>query len=172
VATAANRFTVVDPTSKADTDADGVPDVVEAAYGTDPLNPKSFPSSNSIPVFGGEADAMPFSVLNTAPPAGSPAATGEADALPFSVLNTAPPPGSPAATMEADGIPFSVLNTAPPPGSQAATLEADGVCFSVYNGVQAPLGLACANGTLDESISASGNKKGESHVSKTKPPAP
>jgi YD repeat-containing protein len=140
--TDANRFTVVDPNSTADTDGDGVPDVVEAAYGTDPLDPNSYPNGNSLPL------------------------TGEAHSPVFSVLNTAATPGSPSATLEADGVIFSVLNTAATPGSPSATLEADGVCFSVYNGTKAPPGLACAN----ESLHTSDSKKGASNVSKTEQP--
>ena len=131
--TEANWFTVVNPAfSTADTDGDGFPDIIEAAYGTDPLNPDSHPTGSSLPL-GGEADALSFSVLNTAPPKGSQDATMEADGLPFSVLNTAPPKGSQNATMEAAGIFFSALNTAPPKGSPDATTESDGIFFSVEN---------------------------------------
>jgi len=70
--TPANRFTVVNPNSTSDTDGDGWPDVVEVSYGTDPLNPNSYPVPNMLPL-SGEVDALPFSVLNTAGPKGSQA---------------------------------------------------------------------------------------------------
>ena len=133
VPTVINRFTVVNPTATADTDGDGYPDVVEAAYGTDPLDPTSHPVPNQLPLVG-EADGQPFSVLNTAAANGSPAATFEVDAPAFfSVLNTAPLPGSDAASMEVDATPFSVLNSAAPAGSPSATMEVDAVFFSVQN---------------------------------------
>jgi YD repeat-containing protein len=146
--TQANWFTVVNPVSMADSDGDGWPDVVEAAYGTDPLNPNSYPNVNTPPL-SGEIDGLTFSVLNTAAPKGSQDATMEADAIPFSVLSTAPRKGSQDATMEADGIPFSVLNTAPPKGSQDATMEADGIPFSVLN-------TAPPKGSQDATVEADG----------------
>jgi hypothetical protein len=85
--TQANWFTVVNPLSAADSDGDGWPDVVEAAYGTDPLDPNSHPTSTSLPP-SGEADGLLFSVLNTAPPKGSQDATMEADGIFFSVCNS------------------------------------------------------------------------------------
>src|SRR5439155_25983956 len=108
VVTAANSFTIVDPGSTADSDGDKIPNVIEAAYGTNPLDPNSVPSANSHPL-SGEVGGVPFSVLNTAAPAGSRAATMESDGVPFSVLNTAAPAGSPEAIMEADGVPLSYV---------------------------------------------------------------
>jgi YD repeat-containing protein len=123
-----NRFTVVDPTSTADTDGDGIPDAVEAAYGTDPLDSTSFPTASDI-IPSGEADSVVTSILNIRPPAGS-ASTLEADALVFSILNTSRPPGS-TNTGETGSVIFSLLNIDGYPA--ATTVEVDSVVFSVNN---------------------------------------
>jgi YD repeat-containing protein len=146
VATAANRFTVVDP-SLTDTTmaACGLPDVVVAAYGLDPLNPNACPTSTMQPL------------------------SGEADTVPFSVLDTAGAPGSDQATEEVDALPVSVLNTAAPAGSPAATMEADGICFSVWNDPGGPpSGLMCGNPPPGPPQVKDGSKKGATHASSTK----
>ncbi len=127
VVTAANRFTVVDPNSTADSDGDGVPDVIEAALGTDPLDANSFPDLTGPPS-SGEADSVPvFSTLNTFLANGM---SFEADSAPvFSVLNTFLPGGT---LFEAEGVPvFSVLNTST--GAIQQANEADSILFSVQN---------------------------------------
>ncbi|MBV9038230.1 MAG: carboxypeptidase regulatory-like domain-containing protein, partial [Acidobacteriaceae bacterium] len=75
-----NRFTVVDPNSTADTDSDGFQDVIEAVYGTDPLDPNSFPVIRAAT----ETESVVFSVLN-APVTG--AGIQETESVVFSVLN-------------------------------------------------------------------------------------
>ena len=126
IPTAFNRFTVVDPASTADTDGDGFPDVVEAEYGTDPLDPNSFPTASSVPLYG-ELDSL-FSVLNLAGPSGA----NEVDGL-FSVLNIAGDGGTQTGTNEADGVLFSVVNADGGGGIGSGTNEVDGVLFSVIN---------------------------------------
>ncbi len=105
IPTQPNRFTLVYPYSPADTDGDGTLDVVEAAYGTDPIDPHSYPNGNSVPLFGG-VNSLPFSVLNALSPPGA----SEADGVPFSVLNTS----SPGTQAEAVGA-NSVRKSAPKP---------------------------------------------------------
>src|ERR1035437_2606554 len=126
IPTAVNRFTVVDPTSTADTDGDGFPAVVEAEYGTDPLDPNSFPTASSVP-FSGESDSL-FSVLNLAGPGGA----NEVDGL-FSVLNIAGSGGTQTGTNEVDGVLFSVVNADGSGGIGTMTNEVDGILFSVVN---------------------------------------
>jgi YD repeat-containing protein len=128
-----NRFTVVNPASTADSDGDGFPDVIEAIYGTDPLDPTSIPNINQPP--SGEVDSL-FSVLNTAGSNGSQPVSMEADAVPYSVLNLAGVTGGQPIQMEADAVSFSVLNTAGSGGNGGGGtvhLEADGVPFSILN---------------------------------------
>jgi len=148
--TRANRFTVVDPNSKA-VSASGVPDVLEAIFGLDPLDPNSVPNSSFPPsgelnplVFSvlntgrqpssQEADATAFSALNLAGVTGGQPIRMEADAALFSVLNTegSGGPGHPVA-MEADGLAVSVLNLAGVSGDHPMQIEADGIPFSVNN---------------------------------------
>jgi hypothetical protein len=132
--TQTDRFTIVDPSSTADKDGDGYPDVVEATFGTDPLDPSSFPSLSQLSS-ADEADSSGFSILNPRPPAG-PATVGEADSVAFSLLNTASPTGAQAAQLEADGAAFSVLNLSAYP--LVTTAEADSIVFSVQqNNAQA-----------------------------------
>ena len=127
IPTAANRFTVVDPTSTADTDGDGFPDVVEATYGTDPLDPNSFPTASSVPL-SGESDSL-FSVLNLAAVGGM----NEVDGILFSVLNADGGGGIGTLTNEVDGILFSVVNADGGGGIGTLTNEVDGILFSVVN---------------------------------------
>ncbi len=130
IPSAANRLTVVDPTSTADTDGDGFPDVVEALYGTDPLNPNSFPTASSVPI-SGESDGL-FSVLNMAG-GGSQTGTNEVDSILFSVLNADGSGGIGTLINEVDGIPFSVVNADGGGGIGTLTNEVDGILFSVVN---------------------------------------
>jgi YD repeat-containing protein len=130
IPTAANRFTVVNPISTADTDGDGIPDVVEATYGTDPLDPNSFPTASSLPIFG-ESDSL-FSVLNMAG-GGSQTGMNEVDGIVFSVVNADGGGGIGTLTNEVDGIPFSVVNADGGGGIGTLTNEVDGIPFSVVN---------------------------------------
>ncbi len=83
--THSNEFTVVDPNSTADSDGDGFPDIVEAANGSDPLDPQSVPTIMTATA--PEVDSRTISLLNgTAPP---PLMGLEADSPTFSVHNTA-----------------------------------------------------------------------------------
>jgi hypothetical protein len=153
-----NRFTIVNPASTA-LSASGVPDVIEAIYGDDPLDPNSVPNPNLSP--SGEADSA-FSVLNTAGANGSQPVSMEADPLNFTVLNLVGVTGGQPTKMEADAksfsvlntagssgdggggaktvpfetdaLPFSVLNLAGVSGNQPMKMEVDGVPFSVQNG--------------------------------------
>jgi YD repeat-containing protein len=122
--TKSNRFTVVDPSSTADSDGDGWPDFLEALAGTDPLDPTSFPSGEQFPA-PGEADSVVLSVLNS--PYIQTAIIGEANAVVFSVLNASvlavPNFG------EADAVVFSLSNTAKQTAAQIQPqkpLDSDG----------------------------------------------
>ena len=119
-----NRLTIVEPNSTADTDGDGYQDVIEAVYGTDPLDLTSYPTIRAQ----SETESVNFSVLN----APVSRAFTEAESVRFSVLNS---PFS-GAVIEAESVSFSVLN-APVTGSGIQELES--VPFSVLN---APLGTA------------------------------
>jgi YD repeat-containing protein len=152
-----NRFTVVNPASTA-LSASGFPDVIEAIFGDDPLDPNSVPNPNLSPSgeVGGtfsvlntagangsqpvsmEADTVPYSVLNLAGVTGGQPMAVEADAVSFSVLNTAGSPGGGSGgggtvPLEADTVPFSVLNLAGVSGNQPMQMEADAITFSVLN---------------------------------------
>jgi hypothetical protein len=121
VLTRANRFTIVDPRSNADTDADGVPDAIEAIYGTDPLDPTNFPLIPSLP---GQAQSAPFTVLNQS--ARTAPAVVEAESPAFTVLN-----GSSAQkSFEVESPAFVILNS----NSQAKTFEAESPAFTLLNG--------------------------------------
>ncbi len=120
VLTKAKRFTIVDPRSTADTDGDGVPDAIEAIFGTDPLDSTSFPQIPSLP---GQAQSAPFTVLNQSPR--TTPITVEAESPAFVVLNSS----SAAKTFEAESLAFVVLN-----GSSAQTShEAESPAFVVLN---------------------------------------
>jgi hypothetical protein len=126
-----DRFTLVDPNSKADTDGDGFPDVIEAVFGTDPLDPNSFPNLSLPP--SGEVDGAAFSVLNLGGENGNQPAPHEVDALPISVLNLGGQNGNQPAAFEADALDFSVLNLAGVTGGKPVQMESDGAAFSVLN---------------------------------------
>jgi YD repeat-containing protein len=126
--TPANRFTVVDPRSTADSDGDGVPDVVEATFGSDPLD------ASSVPMIGyvNEAESLTFSVLNGAAPPHQTPTQQEADSLSFSLLNGIAPPLVGTNTHEADSLTISLLNGSAPPVSPTV-FEVDSLTFSVQN---------------------------------------
>ncbi len=98
--------------------------MIEAVYGTDPLDPSSYPTIRTQ----NETESVNFSVLN-APVSG---ALTEAESVQFSVLN-APASGS---LTEAESVPFSVLNA---PVTASGIQELESVPFSVLN---APIGTA------------------------------
>jgi hypothetical protein len=139
-ATQVDRFTVVDPNSTADTDHDGFQDVIEAVFGTDPLDPSSFPiiqparetesvafSLLNAPVTGAgirETESVAFSLLN-APVTG--AGIRETESIAFSILNA---PITGAGIRETESVAFSLLNA---PVSGAGTRETEAVPFSVQN---------------------------------------
>jgi YD repeat-containing protein len=126
--TPANRFTVVDPRSTADSDGDGVPDVVEATFGSDPLD------ASSVPMIGyvNEAESLTFSVLNGAAPPHQTPTPMEAESLTFSLLNGTAPPLVGTNTHEADSLTISLLNGSAPPVSPTV-FEVDSLTFSVQN---------------------------------------
>lgn len=129
IASPNNRFTVVNPLSTA-ISASGIPDVVEAISGADPLDPNGAPNPSLPP--SGEIHAMVFSVLNTAGSPNGQAVTLESDGVPFSTLNLAGVTGNQRLRMETNSAPFSVLNSAGSGNSQPVPFEADGA-FSVLN---------------------------------------
>ena len=118
--TQTDRFTVVDPNSTADTDQDGFQDVIEAVFGTDPLDPSSFPV---IPT-AAETESVAFSLLN-APVTG--AGIRESESIAFSLLNA---PVTGAGIRESEGIAFSVLNA---PVTGAGIRETESIAFSLLN---------------------------------------
>jgi hypothetical protein len=124
-----NRFTVVDPNSHADTDGDGFQDVIEALFGTDPLDPTSFPV---IPV-ATETESAPFSTLN-APVV--QAGIRETESVAFSILNA---PVMSAGISETESVAFSILNA---PASTAGIRESESINFGVLNNA---VGVSSAN---------------------------
>lgn len=105
IPTSANRFTVVDPRSTADTDGDGIPDAVEAIFGTDPLDPTSSPLIPSLP---GQAQSVAVSVLNTSSRGANPVSF-ESESPAVSVLNGSFGP----AVHEVESPAVAVLNSNP-----------------------------------------------------------
>jgi hypothetical protein len=130
--TPANRFTVVDPNSTADTDGDGYADVIEAFYGTDPLDPLSFPVIGLLT----EVESVPFSVLNA--PVYNSGAT-EVESL-FSVLNT---PVYNSGVTEVESL-FSVLNA---PVYNSGVTETESL-FSVLNAPVTASGISEAESVV------------------------
>src|SRR5206468_2889293 len=80
--TSAGRFTVIDPSSTADSDGDGVPDVLEAFAGSDPLD-----SADFVPLNAGSRHAysLTLSLLNTVLPGPVVTTLRETDSLSFSL---------------------------------------------------------------------------------------
>jgi hypothetical protein len=124
--TKANRFTVVDPRSTVDTDGDGVPDAIEAIFGTDPLDPNSVPVLASL---SGQAESPAFTVLNRN--TSRTPATFQAESPSFTVLNGSVPPPTPA-TFQAESPAFTVLNSGAS-GTKATTFMAESSAFTVQN---------------------------------------
>jgi YD repeat-containing protein len=164
--TSANRFTVVDPRSTADSDGDGVPDVVEATFGSDPLD------ANSVPVIGyvNEAESLTFSVLNgVAPPRQTPTPM-EAESLTFSLLNGTAPPVTATNAQETESLSFSLLNGTAPPVAPSV-FEADSLTFSVQNTATTATNVKTPPQIV--SIAHSGKrKKSTSEPNPDQPPAP
>ena len=154
--TSANRFTVVDPNSRADTDGDGFQDVVEALFGTDPTDPTSFPV---IPV-ATETESVAFSVLN-APVTG--AGIRETESVAFSVLNA---PVTGAGIRETESVVFSVLNA---PVTGAGIRETESVAFSVLNAPVTEAGIreteSVAFSVLNAPAGSAGIREAESYFS-------
>lgn len=122
VPTPANRFTIVDPLSRADSDGDGVPDAIEAIFGTDPLDPNSFPILGSAQ---GQAESPAFTVLNRN--ASQTRATLQADSPAFIVLNGT----ITNKTFAAESPAFTILNSAQPNAKK--TFQAESPAFTVLN---------------------------------------
>jgi len=114
-----DRFTAVDPNSTADTDGDGFQDAIEAVFGTDPLDPASFPV---IPA-ATETESVAFSILNAPVTA---AGITETESVAFSILNA---PITGAGITETESVAFSLLNA---PAGTAGIVEAESY-FSVLN---------------------------------------
>jgi hypothetical protein len=125
--TQADRFTVVNPSSRADTDGDGFQDVIEAVFGTDPLDPASFPVNVSVR----EAESENFSVLN-----GDVGGAGlqETESLNYSLLNGAV---GTATVMETDSINYSVLNNS----VANSVRETESANYSLLNGAVGAAGV-------------------------------
>lgn len=122
-----NRFTVVNPASTA-ISASGVPEVLDALYGVDPLDPNSVPV---LPSLAGAAESPAFTVLNTNA-THIPAATFQAESPSFTVLNgSVSPPAS--GSFQTESPTFSVLNSsASVPKTTTFTVESP--LFSLLNG--------------------------------------
>ena len=130
--TALNRFTVVDPRSTADSDGDGFSDVLEATFGSDPLDAGSLPS---IPKPAGEAESLGFAVINGFTPANVNAGKTETEGLSFSVQNGFTPVTVNPGNAEAESAGFSVQNGFTPVTVNNKTAEGESLSFSVLNGV-------------------------------------
>jgi len=154
--TQVDRFTSVDPNSTADTDGDGFQDVIEAVFGTDPLDPTSFPV---IP-FATETESVAFSVLN-APVTG--AGIVETESVAFSILNA---PVTGAGITETESVAFSVLNA---PVTGAGITETESVAFSVLNAPVTGAGIteteSVAFSVLNAPTGGSGILEAESYFS-------
>ncbi len=143
--TQTDRFTVVNPNSRADTDRDGFQDVIEAVFGTDPLDPASFPLyfsateavSQTFSVLNGyvggigpqETESFNYSVLN-----GSVPSTGinETESTNYSVLNGA---AGGSGVTETESLIWSVLNGA---NSGSKLQETESLIFSIQNSGATP----------------------------------
>lgn len=125
IPTKANRFTIVDPRSTADSDGDGVPDAIEAIFGTDPLDANSFPILASA---SGQAESPAFTVLNRN--AAQKQTTLQAESPAFVILNSNA--GGTTKTFTSESPAFSVLNTNSQPGA-TRTLQAESPAFTVLN---------------------------------------
>ncbi len=162
--TKVNRFTIVDPRSTADTDGNGVPDVVKALFGVDVLDPTAFPPA--IPSMIGQADSPAFSVLNLSSTSSHPTLTAESPA--FTVKNSsAGQAGKQTFTMESPL--FSVLNGS---ASGAKSVSAESSLFSVLNNATAVLlpdssRLLAAKNTLPSSRPKGLGLKRALHTRKT-----
>jgi uncharacterized repeat protein (TIGR01451 family) len=119
-----NRFVVVDPNSTADTDGDGFPDVVEAEFGSDPLDPAS------LPVIVPPEVSFSFSLLNRAVPT-STQPTPVEPTFSFSLLNRALPTSTQPTPVEPT-FSFSLLNRALPASTQPTPVEPT-FSFSLLN---------------------------------------
>jgi YD repeat-containing protein len=145
VPTRANRFTIVDPRSTADSDGDGIPDAIEAVFGTDPLDPTSFPILVSSL---GNAASPAFTVLNRT---SQSTQTSQAESAAFTVLNTNSTmrtttfvSESPAFTVRnsnadnglriiaTESPAFTVLNGSSPPGA-TGNFQAESPAFALLN---------------------------------------
>jgi hypothetical protein len=116
-----DRFTVVDPNSTADSDGDGYPDVVEAAFGTDPLDPNSYPTSIQNLR---ETESVAFSLLN-APITGS--GSTETESVAFSLLNASV---TASGSTETESTAFSLLNASV---TGSGSTETESIAFSLLN---------------------------------------
>jgi hypothetical protein len=135
-----NRLTVVDPNSTA-LGGNGVPAVIDATFGVDPLDP------NAVLIVSGprETETVPLSVLNGDVASGaaretestslsvlngtvSAGAARETESLSLSVLNASVSSG---ALRETESLPLSVLNSAV---SAGAARETESLPLSVLNG--------------------------------------
>jgi len=130
--TALNRFTVIDPRSSADSDGDGFSDVLEATFGSDPLDAGSLPS---IPKPVGEAESLSFAVINGFTPATINANNVETEGLSFSVQNGFIPAAVNPGKAEVESAGFSVQNGFTPAAVNIRTAEWESLSFSVLNGV-------------------------------------
>jgi len=127
--TPTNRFTVVDPKSRADSDGDGVPDVFEAVFGTDPLDPNSIPL---LPSAVGQTQSVAVTVLNRSSGTPTPM-TFEAESAGVTVLNTNVGPK----THEAESPAVVVLNSNP--SSTPRSFEAESPAVTVLNNNSGPV---------------------------------
>jgi hypothetical protein len=138
-ASLSNGFTVIDPNSTADSDSDGIPDAVEVALGSDPVDRNSTPDPNAPR--SGEINGI-FSVLNGAGSTPGSPTSAEIDAPVFSVLNSGIS-GQPTVT-EVDATVFSALNVASFTGGQPLNMQANALAFSVINGARGTAGQSPA----------------------------
>jgi YD repeat-containing protein len=167
--TPTNRFTVVDPRSTADSDGDGVPDVVEATFGSDPLDAGSVPVITHTP----EAESLTFSVLNGAAPPHQTPTPMEAESLTFSLLNGTAPPLVGTNTHEADSLTISLLNGSAPSISPTV-FEVDSLTFSVQNTATTAVNTKTQPQTIKVAQSKSNSKQKKSTPENTReePPQP
>lgn len=151
VPTKANRFTIVDPRSLADTDGDGIPDAIEAIYGSDPLDPASVPVIVSAQ---GQAESPSFTILNNNSQRNTQN-TLQGESAAFTILNSSAV--SPKSVLTAQSALFTVENSSAT-GSGTHTFNAESPLFTIEN--PNPSGLGTHTFATESSLFSLLNRSG------------
>jgi|GEM_PF-1875900 len=127
-----NRFTIVNPRSTADTDGNGVPDVVKALFGVDVLDPTAFPPP--LPSMFGQAESPAFTVVNASTGVGKPTLTAESPA--FTILNGSSRESQ--TTFQTESPAFTVVNSSS--ATSKVMFTAESPAFTVENSISSRSG--------------------------------